>query len=58
MIHDTLENARGDIQTRRTRLGENLPRRAADAPGAVHMDVDETYPGELMLVGDPRPQRE
>jgi hypothetical protein len=30
----------------------------ADAPGGAHVDADEAYPGELMLVGNPRSQNQ
>jgi len=55
MIDDAPTKAGGDMQTR-TRLGEASPKQATDAPGGAHVDADEAYPGELMLVGDPRPQ--
>lgn len=57
MVHDTLENARA-IQTRRLRLRDPSPKRAADnSPSSgVDVDTEEAYPAEFMPVGDPRPQ--
>ncbi len=59
MIDDTPRNAGGDVQMRRTFRSEASPDRAADtSTRGGGLDADEAYPGELMLVGDPRPQKE
>jgi hypothetical protein len=58
MIHDTLENARGAIETRRERRRGSSPKPGADTrtPKVADVDTDEGWPADYMPVGDPRPQ--